>query len=159
MGKSSLLNALLGRRVARVSSTPGKTQHLNAFRVGTGYLVDLPGYGWARTSKAERGRLGRLVRDVIARRPALSAVVWLLDIRHPPSDADHEMQDLLRTTERPTLVVLTKGDKFSRAARAKAVAARAHELGVPIDQLIATSSRSGEGIAELAESIQAVLGR
>ncbi|MGH7560448.1 MAG: ribosome biogenesis GTP-binding protein YihA/YsxC, partial [Gemmatimonadales bacterium] len=113
VGKSSLLNALLGRRVARVSATPGKTQYLNAFRAGAGYLVDLPGYGWARASHAERDRLRRLVRDVVTRRPGVSAVVWLLDIRHPPSADDRDMQELLVESGRPALVALTKGDKLA----------------------------------------------
>jgi GTP-binding protein len=157
VGKSSLLNALLGRRVARVSSTPGKTQFLNAYRVGTGYFVDLPGYGWARASKTERSRFRRLVHDAIARRTTLTAVVWLLDIRHAPSEEDRAMQELLFGSGKPTLVVLTKGDKLSRTERLRALRSRAEELGVPVDQVLATSSSSGEGIVELAESIQAVL--
>ena len=157
VGKSSLLNALLCRKVARVSSTPGKTQFLNAYRVGTGYFVDLPGYGWARASKTERSRFRRLVHDAIARRATLTAVVWLLDIRHTPSDEDRAMQELLFGSGKPTLVVLTKGDKLARAERLRAVRARAEELGIPVDQVLATSSSTGEGVGELAGSIQAVL--
>ena len=143
--------------MARVSSTPGKTQFLNAYRLGRGYFVDLPGYGWARASKTERSRYRRLVHDAVARRASLTAVVWLLDIRHPPSDDDRAMQELLFGSGKPALVVLTKSDKFSRAERLRAVRARAGELGVPADQVLATSSTTGEGVAELAESIQAVL--
>jgi GTP-binding protein len=143
--------------VARVSSTPGKTQFLNAYRVGPGYFVDLPGYGWARASKGERSRFRRLVHDAIARRASLTAVVWLLDIRHTPSEEDRTMQELLFGSGKPALVVLTKGDKFSRAERLRAVRARAEELGVPADQVLATSSSSGEGITELSASIEALL--
>ena len=157
VGKSSLLNALLGRRVAKVSATPGKTQYLNAFRVGPGYLVDLPGYGWSRTSQSERGRFRRLVGEVIAKRRSLAGVIWLLDIRHPPSRDDFAMQELLEESRHPVLVVLTKGDKLTGAGRRKAEQARAAELGVPLEQLLATSSRSGDGIATLAESVQALL--
>ena len=157
VGKSSLLNALLARRVAKVSATPGKTQYLNAFRVGPGYLVDLPGYGWARTSRTERSRFRNLVHAVIAQRPGLAAVVWLLDIRHPPSEDDRAMHELLEESGRPTLVVLTKGDKLTRTERNQAERARAEELGLPREQVLVTSSRTGDGIAELAESIRSVL--
>ncbi len=143
--------------MARVSATPGKTQHLNAFRVGPGYLIDLPGYGWARASHGERSRFRRLVHDAVARRRALTAVVWLLDIRHTPSADDLTMQELLAGSGAPTLVVLTKGDKFSRAERQRAAASRARELGLPDDQLLATSCRTGEGIPALADSIATVL--
>ena len=157
VGKSSLLNALLGRRVARVSATPGKTQFLNAYRVGAGYFVDLPGYGWARAPKPERARYRRLVHDAIARRGSLSAVVWLLDIRHAPSADDRTMQELLSASGKPALVVLTKGDKLTRSELPRAVRSRAEELGIPPDQVLATSSTTGAGVAELSASIEALL--
>jgi GTP-binding protein len=97
------------------------------------------------------------VHDAIARRASLTAVVWLLDIRHTPSEEDRTMQELLFGSGKPALVVLTKGDKFSRAERLRAVRARAEELGVPADQVLATSSSSGEGITELSASIEALL--
>ena len=86
VGKSSLLNALTGRpELARVSGTPGKTTLLNAFRLPTFYLVDLPGYGFARAGKAARAGYRRLVERYLLERPTLAGVVWLLDIRHDPS--------------------------------------------------------------------------
>jgi len=156
VGKSSLLNALVDRKgLARVSSTPGKTRLVNVFRLPTFYLVDLPGYGYAKASKGERAGFRLLLEAYLTGRPNLAGVVWLLDIRHEPSDQDYEVQDALIETERAVLVVLTKGDKLPRGQRAAAYASRARELGLSPDELVLTSATSGEGIAELAESVLA----
>ena len=99
VGKSSLINALLGRRrLARVSGTPGKTTLINIYRLPSFYLVDLPGYGWARASKKARATYRSLVRGYLQNRTTLHGVVWLLDIRHPPSADDREMQNLLASS-------------------------------------------------------------
>jgi len=153
VGKSSLINALAGRRIAKTSGTPGKTQYLNAFRFPGFYLIDLPGYGYAKLGRAERTRLRKLVDDVIKTRNRRGAVVWLLDIRHPPSDDDLTMADLLAEAGRETIIVLTKGDKLSQAQRHAAARARADDLGLDPDDLLLTSSAKGFGIAELAEHL------
>jgi GTP-binding protein len=153
VGKSSLLNSLVGRSVARVSGSPGKTTLLNAYRLPTFYLVDLPGYGFARAGKAARAGYRSLVTRYLSRRPTLAGVVWLLDIRHPPSKDDREFQELLIESGRPVLAALTKADKLSRGQRAERVRALARELELPDDQMQPTSSHSGEGIAELAEAL------
>jgi len=159
VGKSSLLNALAGRRsLARVSAAPGKTELLNVYRTPQAYLLDLPGYGWARRSQAARAGFRRLVESVATRRSGLRGVLWLLDIRHPPSDDDQAIQDLLAETSRPVLVVLTKTDKLPRARRAAALARRASELGLDREMLLTTSSTTGLGIGELRESIAALAG-
>lgn len=158
VGKSSLLNALVGRRqLARVSQTPGKTQHLNVYRLPACYLVDLPGYGWARASRGARESYRRLVETYLRRRPTLRGVAWLLDIRHPPSREDLEMQELLVATGRPVLPVLTKADKLPQARRRAAIRERAAELGVTPDDLQPVSSHTGLGIADLGESILAAV--
>jgi GTP-binding protein len=159
VGKSSLLNALVGRPgLARVSATPGKTTLLNAFRLPTFYLVDLPGYGFARAGKAARAGYRRLVTGYLRERPTLTGVVWLLDVRHEPSKDDLEIQRLLIESGRPVLAALTKSDKLGRTA----VRARARELaaalGLHEDQVQLTSSRSRLGLAELGESILATVG-
>lgn len=154
VGKSSLLNALTGRRaLARVSSTPGKTQLLNIYRLDPCYLIDLPGYGWARAAKGEREGYRRLLARVLRERHSLTGVVWLLDIRHEPSKDDQEFHELLVASGRPVLAVLTKADKLNQTGRAKALAERARELGLEADQLQAVSSHTGLGIAELASAI------
>jgi GTP-binding protein len=159
VGKSSLLNALTGRRsLARVSGTPGKTTLLNAFRLPTFYLVDLPGYGFARAGKAARAGYRRLIERYLLERPTLAGVVWLLDIRHDPSADDHAIQELLVRSGRPVLVALTKGDKLTRSAQLERPRAFALALGLHQDQIQLTSSTSRLGIAELAESIVAAVG-
>jgi GTP-binding protein len=156
VGKSSLLNALVGRKtLARVSTTPGKTQLMNVFQIAGLYLVDLPGYGWAKASQAERANFRRLVEEYLGRRSTLRGVVWLLDIRHQPSSDDLAIRDLLVRTGRRTLTVLTKADKLGRAERLRAVRSRAEDLGVAPSDLLVTSARTGEGIGDLGDSILA----
>ena len=154
VGKSRLLNALTGRRsIARVSAAPGKTQLLNVFRLPACYFLDLPGYGFAQASKTARVGFRRLLGGVVTRRESLAGVVWLLDIRHPPSKDDLAVQDLLVETGRPVLAVLTKSDKLKRAGRAAAREARAKSLGVEPNELLLTSAETKLGIDELRESI------
>ena len=159
VGKSSLLNALTGRPgLARVSATPGKTTLLNAFRLPGFYLVDLPGYGYARAGKAARAGYRRLVERYLLERPTLVGVVWLLDARHEPSSDDLDMQELLVRSARPVLVGLTKGDKLTRSAQAVRPRQLAAALGLQDDQVQLTSSTSRLGVAELADSIIAAVG-
>jgi GTP-binding protein len=159
VGKSSLLNALVGRPgLARISGTPGKTTLLNAYRLPGFYLVDLPGYGFARAGKAARAGYRTLVTRYLRERSTLTGVVWLLDARHDPSRDDLEMQELLIESGRPVLAVLTKGDKLSRSAQRDRAREIAASLGLPEEQIQLTSSRSHSGIADLAASILAALG-
>ncbi|MGI9040614.1 MAG: ribosome biogenesis GTP-binding protein YihA/YsxC [Gemmatimonadales bacterium] len=159
VGKSSLLDALVGRPgLARVSGTPGKTTLLNAFRLPEFYLVDLPGYGFARAGKSARAGYRALVNRYLRERPTLAGVVWLLDVRHQPSQDDLEMQDLLASSGRPVLAVLTKGDKLSRSAQTTRTRELAAALGLHEDQVQLTSTKSGSGIVELADSIVAAVG-
>ncbi|MGH7518218.1 MAG: ribosome biogenesis GTP-binding protein YihA/YsxC [Gemmatimonadales bacterium] len=153
VGKSSLLNSLVGRPIARVSGAPGKTTLLNAYRLPSFYLVDLPGYGFARAGKSARAGYQSLVRRYLRQRATLAGVVWLLDIRHPPSKDDREFQELLAESERRVLAVLTKSDKLPRGQRMERVRALARELELPDDQVQPTSSQSGEGVPELAEAM------
>ena len=159
VGKSSLLNALVGRPgLARVSGTPGKTTLLNAFRLPTFYLVDLPGYGFARAGKAARAGYRRLVNRYLTERATLAGIVWLLDVRHEPSRDDREMQELLVESGRPVLAVLTKADKLTRSAQTGRVRELAAALGLQEDQVQLTSTRTRLGIDDLAQSIVAATG-
>jgi len=156
VGKSSLLNALVGRPgLARVSGSPGKTTLLNFYRLPGFYLVDLPGYGFARASKAERAGYRELITGYLRTRQALQGIVWLLDIRHAPSREDREMQQLLIESGRSVLAVFTKADKLTRSAVHPRTQQLAHALQLQPDQIEVTSSRSGAGIAELAASVLA----
>ena len=159
VGKSSLLNALVGRPgLARVSGSPGKTTLLNFYRLPGLYLVDLPGYGFARASKSDRAGYRKLITGYLRTREMLTGIIWLLDIRHDPSKEDREMQELLTQSGRPVLAVLTKADKLTRSA----ITARQRELAQTLElrpeQIELTSSRSGLGIADLAASVLAASG-
>jgi GTP-binding protein len=159
VGKSSLINALTGRPgLARVSGTPGKTTLLNAFRLPGFYLVDLPGYGFARASKSARLAYRALVDTYLTNRAELAGVVWLLDIRHQPSVDDWDMQQLLIESGRPVLAALTKADKLTRSAQCERARELAKAVGLPPDQVHPTSTRTRLGIAELAESILSAIG-
>ena len=116
VGKSSLINKLCGRKsLARVSSAPGKTTTINLFFAGDGYfLVDLPGYGYAKRSDGEKRCWGVLMEHYFSSEREFSLVVLLLDIRHDPSADDMRMLDYLRQTGIPFMVVLTKKDKLSK---------------------------------------------
>jgi GTP-binding protein len=156
VGKSSLLNALTGRRaLARVSRTPGRTRSCNVFNVENQfYFVDLPGYGYARVSQAERRVLSRLVRDYAAARSA--AVLWLLDLRREPSSDDLAMGDVLTQHSVPVLVAFTKADKVPRDHWPRRLEAVLEALGTDLtpDRCVVTSARRGEGIVALRKAIQ-----
>ena len=147
----------MGRKIAKTSGTPGKTRALNVFQVEQSFFLDLPGYGYSRASKTERTAFRRLVNHTL-NRERLSGVVWLLDIRHEPSADDLTMQDLLTERETRTLAALTKGDKLPRGARLRRQEELRVALGLPEDQVIVTSAKTGEGIAELREAIAGLIG-
>jgi len=156
VGKSSLLNALAGRRIARVSGTPGKTRMLNVFEMPAYYLLDLPGYGYAKASHTDRHAFRHLIRHVIDR-PRLTGVLWLLDIRREPSDDDRAMQELFAERETPVLAALTKSDTLARAARARRAAELRSALDLEEDQMVVTSAREKEGIGDLREAIAGLI--
>ena len=156
VGKSSLLNGLFGRKLAKVSNTPGRTALINVFQLPSLYLLDLPGYGFARVSHGERARYRKLVRGLVEKRKTLSGVLWLLDIRHDPSAEDREYGDLIAEQGLPMLVAVTKADKLPFAQRRRRLAALGRALALPDDQVQLTSSESGLGLDELAQSLLAV---
>ncbi len=157
VGKSSLLNALVGRRIAKTSGTPGKTRALNVFLIDEShYFLDLPGYGYARAGKAQRAAFRGLVKHAL-RRERLRGVVWLLDIRHALSADDQAMQDALADEATQVLAALTKGDKLSSAKRSTRERELREELGLPEDQVTVTSAKTGAGIADLKEAIAGLI--
>ncbi len=159
VGKSSLLNKIIGRRaLAHTSKTPGKTRTLNLYSVAESFfLVDLPGYGYARVSKRERRGFSKLIQDYLAARKELIGVVWLLDIRRDPSREDLEFADLLALRTLPTLVAITKADKVGRSKRLARVRAIAESAEVPESNCLITSARTKEGIGDLVVSIEALV--
>lgn len=168
VGKSSLINRLLGRtrtHVARVSARPGKTQEINFYDVTAGldgeelrfYLVDLPGYGYARVSKEQRRRWKPLIERYLSNTKELLGVVQLVDARHGPNADDLQMIDFLAGTGLPSLFVLTKVDKLSRRDREIEIPRMIRKIGVDDDQVVLFSSKTGEGRDELLESIAGLL--
>ena len=121
VGKSSLLNAMAEQRqLARTSKTPGRTREINFFEVDGRYrIVDLPGYGFAKAPKNVAARWQHLMDSYLRRRDNLAGVILLFDIRHEPSNRDHQMVELLADAEVPFAIVLTKADKLSRVQAEK----------------------------------------
>ena len=116
VGKSSLINQLCNRKkLARVSSTPGKTATINFYEVGDVYFVDLPGYGYARTSASERKRWDELINGYFESDRQRTVVVQLLDCRHAPSADDMQMMEYLRYHQMPFVAALTKADKLKKS--------------------------------------------
>jgi GTP-binding protein len=154
VGKSSLINALLGRPgIARVSATPGKTRALNVFRLPEFYLVDLPGYGYAKADKTTRGEIHRILDRYILERASVAGIVWLLDVRREPSLDDERMAQLFGKRGHPVLAVLTKADKLAHSAQLTRARVIGRCLGLEHDQVQLTSSATGLGIAELVGSV------
>lgn len=157
VGKSTLLNALVGRRIAKTSGTPGKTRALNVFLIDDShYFLDLPGYGYARAGKAQRAAFRGLVKHAL-RRERLRGIVWLLDIRHPLSTDDQAMQDALSEEAKQVLAALTKGDKLSSGKRGTRERELREELGLSEDQVVVTSAKTGEGIDDLKKAIAGLI--
>jgi len=166
VGKSSMLNALARhKKLARVSNTPGRTQALQFFLVTevpskeaakeVVRFCDLPGYGYAKVSKAERDRWGRMIEDYLRVREPLRAVVLIVDGRHAPSESDHDALAFLQGSGRTVLVAATKLDKLARNRRLAAVRAVERELELPEGSAVPFSAMEGTGTdalwARLAE--------
>ena len=145
VGKSSLINTLVGRRgLARTSATPGRTRQLNFFAVNDFVLVDLPGYGFAIGSEAERRAWGPLVETYLEDRPTLRGVALVVDVRRGLEAEENEVLAYLDRVGRPAAVVATKLDKLGRGAARTALAALARDLD-PRVPVIGFSARTGEG--------------
>ena len=160
VGKSSLINALTGRTsIARVSVTPGRTRELNFFTLGKDeflYLVDMPGYGYAKASKAQVKGWTQLIRDYLKGRRELKRVFLLIDARHGLKENDREIMTLMDEAAVSYQVVLTKADKPKGGALAATMGQVAEELAkhpAAYPQLIATSARTGAGIPELRAAV------
>ena len=161
VGKSSLINVLLARtrsKLARVSSTPGKTQALNFYRVNDRFfLVDLPGFGYARVPKEMQEGWRDLIEAYLSREPALKGVVHLVDARRGAMDSDLRMLTFLAALQVPVLIVLTKIDKLKRSERQGSLDRTVGALGVDVEQVIPFSARTGEGREALLSALEGLL--
>jgi len=162
VGKSSLLNALTGRNsLARVSNTPGATRQLNFFDLGgRAYLVDLPGYGFARAGKQEVSAWNALIRAYLRGRPNLRRLCLLIDARRGIVDPDRAIMKLLDEAAQSYQLLLTKCDKLHEAEVAAVIAALEREVagrGACHPEVIATSAETGAGIPELRAALASVV--
>ncbi len=156
VGKSSLINAVLGRKkLARTSNTPGATRAIHFYNLDSRcYVVDLPGYGYAKMSKTESAALAVHISDYLADRPTLKTVCVLVDTRHGFKDSDKDMIEQLAQYGVASIVVLTKADKLKPKQQAgvlKHVAADMETIIGPTGKALLTSSETGLGIEELRE--------
>lgn len=159
MGKSSLMNMLLGRKnLVKTSSTPGRTQTINFFLINDQFsFVDLPGYGYAKVPKAVRKSWGPMVEKYLKTREGLCAVVVILDIRRLPNQGDHDLLAWLAHYKIPVILVLTKADKLKKNKQNQQRNAIARELSIDASLLTLFSATKGLGKRELLATIEALL--
>lgn len=163
VGKSSLINSLTRRKaLARTSGTPGKTQTINFFRVEfktaddvrrAFYLVDLPGYGYAKTSKVNRRLWAKFIDEYLTSRRDIKFVCQLIDMRHPPMESDLKSFAALVEKKLPVLIVATKSDKLGKTERQKHLDAIQTALSVDAESILPYSSTKNDGRAELLDVI------
>jgi len=156
VGKSSLINKMILRKnLARTSSQPGKTQQLNYYRVNDSiYLVDFPGYGYAKVSKTQREQFGEMIETYIRDRAELTLQLLVIDVRHEPSKDDQLMYHWLKHYNIPTCIVATKADKIPRSKWDKHVKAIKTTLEAdPRDPVVLFSSETGLGREQLWDTI------
>ena len=164
VGKSSLINSLTRvNNLARVSSSPGKTQTINFFDVGLKiagvegrkafYLVDLPGYGYAKTGKEKRKIWSKFIEEYLLNSPRLKFVCQLIDIRHEPMNSDVDMFHWLVENDIPVLIVATKADKVGKNAKEKNIVAIKRKLGIQEVSVLPYSALKNEGRSDLLDVI------
>ena len=158
VGQSSLINKLLNRKnFARVGGTPGKTTHINFFRVDSVYFVDLPGYGFAKVSKAERDRWARLM-ELYFQEQLVTAGVLIVDARHTPTGDDKTMADWFRNTGKPMIVAANKMDKLKKSEYEARLADIRETLELDAQTpLLLVSAENGTGRGELLSLLEAQL--
>ena len=160
-GKSTLLNSLMGARLCKTSSTPGRTRLINIFKVLTDerdfYFVDLPGYGYSNATRELSDEWNVRTEKYFTDGKSIAQVLCLMDIRRDPSDLDKVLINYLRDLQLPFTVVLTKSDKLSRAQIGNATIKIAAALGLARDNLIVTSGSSGAGRDALLNRIDDIL--
>ncbi|RMF64431.1 MAG: YihA family ribosome biogenesis GTP-binding protein [Calditrichaeota bacterium] len=159
VGKSSLINCLLNRRkLAKISGTPGKTRHLNYFKINRNfYFVDLPGYGYARVSRQEQRRWRELIEAYLQASTRVAAVVSIIDSRIGPTPLDLQLHEWLDDLRLAKIVVATKADKLSRGALGRQLAALTKQMKTLDGAIIPFSSVTGTGKKELWSEIAKML--
>ncbi len=156
VGKSSFINSLFNnKKLARVSNTPGKTRLLNFFKVDDRWMaVDMPGYGYAKVSKAEQARWGLAMAEFLEKRENLRLAVVLLDIRHGPQPIDFETLQLLADLSLPRMIVLNKADKLSRSQQIRAVNEAAKKLEMTREAVLTYSCETHAGRDDVLKALE-----
>ncbi|MBQ1507107.1 MAG: YihA family ribosome biogenesis GTP-binding protein [Ruminococcus sp.] len=156
VGKSSLINKLVQRKaLARVSAQPGKTATINFYRLNDFRMVDLPGYGYAKVSKAEKERWAELVEGYLSAQRNIALIIQIIDIRHKPTKDDYDMLSFLYESNAPFVIVLTKKDKLKKSAYDKRIDEIMDELGdFEGINLLPFSAVTGEGMDDIKEIIE-----
>ncbi|MBL1229251.1 YihA family ribosome biogenesis GTP-binding protein [Enterococcus sp. BWB1-3] len=160
VGKSSFINTLINRKnLARTSGKPGKTQTLNFYLIEDAlHFVDVPGYGYAKVSKTERAKWGKMIETYMTQREQLKAVVSLVDLRHAPSQEDVQMYEFLKYYDIPVIIVATKADKIPRSKWNKHESMVKKTLNFdPSDDFILFSSETKQGKQEAWKAIEQYL--
>lgn len=162
VGKSSLLNALLGSKEAKVSSTPGRTRAINFFSITDSpqrqqpqmYFADLPGYGYAKISKSISAEWPKFIEPYLTDRPTLALCLCLVDSNIPPQPSDLQLIEFLKHTGRNLIVLATKSDKLSGNGRTKAQSAL--KRGLQVENVMLCSAKTGAGLKEIWAAIESV---
>ncbi len=160
VGKSSLLNLLVNRKkLAYLSSTPGKTRTINFYRINDNFrIVDLPGYGYAKIPKKVSEQWGEMIEGYLKMRPNIIKVIQLVDIRHEPSKQDVQMYSYLKNYDLDGVVVATKADKISKGALQKHISVIRKKLSMSVEDIvIPVSSLKKQGHDELLSVMEEML--
>ncbi len=158
VGKSSLINTLLGRRIAKTAKTPGKTRSVNLFLVNREFFfVDLPGYGYAKVSKEMREMWGRLIEGFLKKDRTIRGAFILVDARRDPGDWEFMLADFYRERGIPFVFVLTKFDKVKPSQRKKRLGEISQRLSLDSSFIVPFSSKTGEGKDRVWRYIETML--
>lgn len=160
VGKSSLINKLFNRKkLARVSSMPGKTATINFFKSEVVRFVDLPGYGYAKTSKKEKTRWNNLINSYFSNKRNIAVVFLLLDIRNPPSNEDIIMIGMLKQMQLPFIIIFTKADKIAKTKIQAQMEYISSFIDIDDVKSLAFSAETGQGVVEIKALIDEILNK
>ncbi len=164
VGKSSLINSLVGSKIAKTSNTPGRTQTINFFEVrrhgkpkAEFMFADLPGYGYARVPKDITAKWGEFINPYLENRPSLALCLSLVDVTIPPQQLDIQLLEWLRHADRPFLIVATKADRISGNQLRASLHKLCEQLHVDLDQVVPFSAKARIGQEELWRAIRAAV--
>ena len=160
VGKSSFVNTMINRKsLARTSSEPGKTRQINFYNIDNNfYFVDLPGYGYSKMSKQEQEKVGKFTEEYLVKRNTISLIIFLIDIRHKPTENDRLMYSYVMKSNLPFIVIANKADKIAPTKVASYVEDLKKELGISFSIILPFSSEKKVYTDSVWEKIEEILG-